>query len=304
MKNSFTKLKGCQAIITSELPLVSVYMPTKNRSQLLCKAIDSVLAQDYINIELIIVDDGSTDDTPDILKQLSALHHNIRYFRFNESQGACAARNWAIQHSKGEFVTGLDDDDLFLPNRISSLIKHYDDQYAFICSSCIWDFGKRKRVIDHTEREISLTDQLSYNEATNQILVKRSRLLDIGGFDIHFVACQDYDLWTRLIIQYGNAKRIDIPSYRINDNGTSQRMIHSTNGATGYVQYLEKHKHLMNDANIANQKFMQIRRLRQPLSVIELFRQIGTGHFKSKVRYFLSSNLEIIRLLHQKFYRK
>ncbi len=285
-------------------PLVSVYMPTKNRSRLLKVAVDSVLAQDHPNIELIIVDDGSTDDTPLVLSQLTKSHDNIRYFRFEQSQGACAARNWAIEHAKGEFVTGLDDDDLFLPNRISSLIESYDDKFAFICSSCIWDFGKRQRVIDSTECEITLAEQLSYNEATNQILVKRERVLEIGGFDTRFVACQDYDLWTRLMINYGNAKRIAIPSYRINDNGSSQRMIHSSNGAQGYIQFLEKHGHLMSKANLANQRFMQVRRLRQPLSIIELCRQIGTGHFKSKIRYFLSSNFKLVRHLHQRIYRK
>jgi glycosyltransferase involved in cell wall biosynthesis len=285
-------------------PLVSVYMPTKNRLDLLNIAINSVLAQDYPNTEIVIVDDGSTDNTPKLLEQLAQKHENIKFFRFEQSQGACSARNWAIKNANGEFVTGLDDDDHFLPNRISSLINNYNDEYAFICSSCIWDFGKRKRIIDNTNCDINLEQQLSYNEATNQILVKRERVLSVGGFDTSFVSCQDYDLWTRLIIKYGNARRINVASYVINDNGTSERMINSKNGTVGYTQFRNKHQHLMTKANLANQRFMQTRRLKQPLTINEMIKQIGTGHLKSKLRYFLSSNLKIVRDLHQKIYRK
>lgn len=284
-------------------PLVSIYMPTKNRAELLQKAINSVLNQDYTNLELIIVDDGSTDETPEILAKLSDQYSNINFYRFEKSQGACAARNWAIQHAKGELVTGLDDDDVFLPNRISSLVARYDEKYSFICSSCIWDFGKRQRIIDSKEMEISLNAQLNYNEATNQILVNRQRVLELGGFDTQFVSCQDYDLWTRLIKQYGHALRIATPSYIINDIGSSDRMIHSSNGAKGYLQFMEKHGHMMTKSNLANQRFMQIRRLRKPLTTQELLRQIGTGHFKSKFRYFLSSNFQFVRQWHRKFYR-
>jgi glycosyltransferase involved in cell wall biosynthesis len=285
-------------------PLVSVYIPTKNRLNLLNIAINSVLAQDYPNTEIVIVDDGSTDNTPKLLEQLAQKHENIKFFRFEQSQGACSARNWAIKNANGEFVTGLDDDDHFLPNRISSLINNYNDEYAFICSSCIWDFGKRKRIIDNTNCDINLEQQLSYNEATNQILVKRERVLSVGGFDTSFVSCQDYDLWTRLIIKYGNARRINVASYVINDNGTSERMINSKNGTVGYTQFRNKHQHLMTKANLANQRFMQTRRLKQPLTINEMIKQIGTGHLKSKLRYFLSSNLKIVRDLHHKIYRK
>ncbi|WP_076411017.1 glycosyltransferase [Shewanella sp. UCD-KL12] len=285
-------------------PLVSVYMPTKNRKELLEVAINSVFSQDYPNIELVIVDDGSSDGTQAWLEKLAQQHQNVKVFRFEESLGACAARNWAITHASGEFVTGLDDDDLFLPNRISSLVNGYSDDYAFICSSCIWDFGKRQRIIDSIDCTINLEQQLSYNEATNQILVKRERVLAIGGFDTSFVSCQDYDLWTRLIIEYGEARRINIPSYIINDNGSSERMIHSSNGTVGYTQFNNKHKHLMTKANLANQRFMQIRRLRKPLTILEVLKQLGSGHMKSKLRYFLSSNFKFVRRLHQKIYRK
>jgi len=285
------------------LPLVSVYIPTKNRHDLLSVAIDSVLQQSYSNIEVLVVDDGSTDDTFTLLTQLSNKHKNIHIFKNELSIGACASRNIAINHAKGEFVTGLDDDDVFLPRRIESLMTAYDDKYAFVCSSMLWDYGGKQRLIDAKEGQITLAQQLSYNEATSQVLVKKERVLSIGGFDEQFVACQDYDLWTRLLITYGTAFRIAPPSYIVNDTGSSERMIGNTSSVKGYLQYFEKHQHLMSSANLKNQKFMRIRRCREVLSIKELFKQIGSGHFFSKFRYFLSSNFKLIQQLHQKYYK-
>jgi glycosyltransferase involved in cell wall biosynthesis len=284
-------------------PLVSVYIPTKNRCSLLERAVLSVLGQDYPNIELIIVDDGSTDATASFLAMLLKKHSNISVNRHEYSQGACAARNWAINHAKGEFVTGLDDDDYFLPHRISSLMNHYQDKYAFICSSSIWDYGKRQKIIDSKPLEITLNAQLNYNEASNQVLVRRERVMALGGFDTKFSSCQDYDLWTRLIIRYGHALRIAQPSYYINDTNSTQRMIHSNNGKLGYEQFLNKHRHLMSQANFANQRFMQIRRLKQRLTLAELLTQYGSGHYFSKLRYFLSSNFSLVKTFHSKYYK-
>lgn len=289
--------------ISLSLPLVSVYIPSKNRQALLPIAIDSVLQQSYSNIEILVVDDGSADDTFALLTQLADKYKNIRIFKNEVSIGACASRNIAINNAKGEFVTGLDDDDVFLPNRIESLLSAYNDKYAFVCSSMFWDYGNKKRLIDSPECEFSLSQQLSYNEATSQVLVKRSRVLSVGGFDEEFVSCQDYDLWTRLLIRYGTAYRIALPSYIINDTGSSDRMKSNISSVNGYRQYLEKHKHLMNEVNLKNQKFMRIRRCKEVLSFTEFYQQIGTGYIYSKFRYFLSSNFKLIRLLHEKFYK-
>lgn len=287
----------------SSLPLVSIYIPTKNRQALLATALDSVLQQTYPNIEILIVDDGSTDNTFEYLTHLANKHSKIRIFKNEVSKGACAARNIAIKQAKGEFVTGLDDDDVFLPNRIASLVSAYDDNYAFVCSSMYWDYGKKKRTIDAKAGRITLAQQLSYNEATSQVLAKKERVISVGGFDEQFVACQDYDLWTRLIIKYGGAFRIATPSYIVNDTGSSERMIGNTNSVKGYLQYFDKHQHLMSEANIKNQKFMQIRRRRDVLSLKEFLKQFGSGHFYSKLRYFLSSNFKLIQQLHQKHYK-
>ena len=284
-------------------PLVSVYMPTKNRINLLKKALKSVLEQSYPNIELLIVDDGSTDGTFTYLTELMHSMPQLRAFRHEKSIGACAARNLAIKHAKGVFITGLDDDDLFLPDRISSLVSAYDDIYAFVCSSMWWDYGAKKRLIDAKECIFGLQEQLSYNEATSQILVKRERVIDLGGFDESFVSCQDYDLFTRLIEKYGDALRIAQPTYIVNDTGSSERMIASPKSVQGYQQYLAKFQHLMTEVNKKNQTFMRLRREKQRMTLSMLFSQIGTGYLIPKIRYFFSSNFSLVRYFHEKKYK-
>ena len=100
-----------------EKPLITVYIPTHNRSILLKRAVDSVLRQTYENFEIIICDDGSSDNTADYLVDLASRDHRVKFIRNNEPKGACFSRNRCIELAKGEFITGLDDDDEFVENR-------------------------------------------------------------------------------------------------------------------------------------------------------------------------------------------
>jgi len=107
--------------------LVSAIIPTHNRADLLERAIESVLDQTWENLELVIVDDASDDKTPQFLKSLSDQHKNLKVIRNQESKGAAASRNIAIQNAKGDFIAGLDDDDFWRPNRIELLMEEFQD---------------------------------------------------------------------------------------------------------------------------------------------------------------------------------
>jgi glycosyltransferase involved in cell wall biosynthesis len=102
--------------------LVTVYIPTYNRLQLLQRAVDSVLDQTYQNIELIIVDDNSNDGTKDYLTELAKKDHRVNFKINTLNLGASASRNKAIQAARGEFITGLDDDDYFMQRRIEEFL--------------------------------------------------------------------------------------------------------------------------------------------------------------------------------------
>ncbi|WP_243242177.1 glycosyltransferase [Clostridium sp. 1001275B_160808_H3] len=98
--------------------LVSIVMPTYNSDNYISESIKSVISQTYENWELIIVDDNSTDNTEEVVKEYLSIHSNIKYIRFEENKGAAEARNEAILLSKGRFLAFLDSDDLWYKNKL------------------------------------------------------------------------------------------------------------------------------------------------------------------------------------------
>ena len=269
-------------------PLVTIYMPTHNRRDLLERAVNSAFAQTMQNFELIIVDDASEDDTFAYLQALAKRESRVTILRNDVPQGACVARNRAINQAKGKFVTGLDDDDEFLPHRLETLLCGYDNKYAFVSQGCVWQYGKHTKKIYTKAREICLAEQLNQNYATNQVLVETKRMLAIGGFDESFKACQDYDTWTRLIITYGAAKCLGGASYIVHQGHEGPRITAKENHALGYQQFYDKHQHLMSQKNKMNQRWLSLVALRQKPSVSEFFEQLKYGFWLMKTRYYLS----------------
>jgi glycosyltransferase involved in cell wall biosynthesis len=276
-------------------------MPTHNRCQLLKRAVKSVLKQSYPNIEIIIIDDGSTDDTQQYLAELITEHNHIQFFTQPIAKGACVARNIAINAAKGELITGLDDDDEFQPERIKHLVESYDDKFAFTCTGFLWHYGNRARAVDNTHKIITLDEQLSYNYATNQVLVATDRLREIGGFDEDFVACQDYDTWTRLIKRFGDANRVAGASYIIHRGDDIERLTEPTNWLKGHSHFLVKNAHLLSTKNRKNQEFKRITVQRQRYTLITFSRHLEAGLFKEKVRYLISSNFTLVSKVRRYF---
>ena len=114
------------------MPLVTVIIPTYNRVRYLREAIDSVLSQDFRDFELIVVDDGSTDATSDLMDAYSS---RLRYI-FQEHHGVSAARNTGIAHARGSLVAFLDSDDLWLPKKLSAQVDFFrKNRDALICQT-------------------------------------------------------------------------------------------------------------------------------------------------------------------------
>lgn len=271
----------------SELPLISVYMPTYNRAQMACRAIDSVLAQDYPNFELIVVDDASKDHTFEHLSKRYANEPRVRILRQEQGQGACAARNRAIAEARGEFVTGLDDDDEFLPQRLSRLYAAYDDQLSMVCSAYIWDYGTFSKTLFAKEAIISLSELLDLHTLSNQALVKRERMLALGGFDTSLAAFQDYDMWVRVVAAYGPAKRIADASYKVNVGHELGRITDSPKRMDAHQQFVAKHRPQMSERNLQNQMFYRLTMQKKPLALSELLGLCRYGLLGLKWRYYL-----------------
>lgn len=196
-------------------PLVTVYMPTYNRVELLQRAVESVLSQDYKNIELIVVDDGSTDGTHEYLARMAEEHSCFKYFVNEKNSGACVSRNKAIFAANGEFITGLDDDDYFLPDRISNFLSCWqninEDCIALYSNTYVKSKDNTLKP-DTRVTACSKADLLLANCVGNQIFTKTEFLQTIGGFDKDLAAWQDMECWYRLLSFY-DAKAYSTQAY-------------------------------------------------------------------------------------------
>jgi glycosyltransferase involved in cell wall biosynthesis len=238
-------------------PLVSVYLPTRNRAALLREAAESVLAQTWRDFELLIVEDAAEDDTAQVVAWLAQRDPRVRAFRQPEARGAPAARNRALAEARGRFITGIDDDDLMLPGRLGSLLAAHDERFAFTCSAFLHERDGWRRPVFGRARLIRLADLLHYNVVGNQALMLTERLRAIGGFDEALVASQDYDLWTRLVARYGSAWRIAEPTYVFRERAAATSISGSPRAGEGAAQYARKHAALMNSTQRRSQRLIE-----------------------------------------------
>ncbi len=266
--------------------LVSVIITTKNRKNLLRRAIDSVLNQSYKDFEIIIVDDGSTDNTHLIANEYVKNYQNITYIKNETSMGACFARNTGITAAKGKFITGLDDDDEFMPERLQKMIDLYDEKYSFICSEMLIIEKDRSRV-SSGKRIITFEDNLWKNTVGTQVLVEKKRIQSIGGFDEELPNSQDHDMWLRLLKKYGPAYKYNKPLYIWHTEHDNPRIGTSKKRLTGFMKVYNKNKKYMT----VKQRMYNMIRFRKesgkPVYLKYIFVLFGTKYFTIElIRYF------------------
>ncbi|SFQ11793.1 Glycosyl transferase family 2 [Butyrivibrio proteoclasticus] len=136
--------------MTDDYPMVSVLVPAFNTGEYLEKCINSILLQSYKNIEIIIVDDGSTDETWNICNNLQALHHNVFAYR-QDNKGALEARNYALKKASGEYIVWVDSDDYIEDDYIEALVQTMIcDQSDIVCCQLTYSIGDDDRKISGT----------------------------------------------------------------------------------------------------------------------------------------------------------
>ncbi|ACK73845.1 glycosyl transferase family 2 (plasmid) [Gloeothece citriformis PCC 7424] len=184
--------------------LFSVIIPSYNRAKLIEKTLYSVLKQDFQDYEIIIVDDGSTDNTIEILKQYQKF---IRILQ-QENQGPGAARNLGIQQSKGHYIAFLDSDDQWFPWTLATyekLIYEYQEP-SFICGRFInTQIGETEPIFSKTVVNskhygdfYDCSEFLFYSFTTSSVVIKKQILRDVQGFSQIRSNYEDMDLWLRL----------------------------------------------------------------------------------------------------------
>jgi len=212
---------------------VSVYITTYNRCDRLFRAVESVLQQSYEQFEILVCDDASTDDTQEKMLEIVNKDNRIRYFRNNSNKGACYSRNIALQNAQGKFITGLDDDDEFTPDRLQLFLDNWDDKYSFICSNFLEVYPDRKNAhyVTNQNEKYTYKDLLYKNIASNQIFTLTEKLKSINGFDENVKRLQDWDTWLRLSYAHGPFLRLSHPSYLMHhDHAKSEYRVSKSYG--------------------------------------------------------------------------
>ena len=190
------------------MPKVSVIIPTYNRAEYLPAAIESVLAQSFCDVEIIVVDDGSTDATRSVLQPWVDTGQ-IRYYR-QENRGVSAARNRGIALAQGEYIAFLDSDDLFAPDKLEKQAAHLD---ADIEIGLVHGSFRRVDMDGNllAERDTSRFSGNVYPEMLldwsvlippSCVMLRAAALSETGGFDQAMRWGEDIDLWRRVARRY------------------------------------------------------------------------------------------------------
>lgn len=225
-------------------PLVSVVIPAFNRASLIGESLESVYAQSYEPLEVIVVDDGSSDDLEAALAPY--IRRGLRLIRHDRNMGAPAARNTGIKEAKGEFIAFLDSDDLWEPEKTEKQVQKIlvsGTETALIYSGIrkINQDGRYLGLKNPKKKGSIYFDLLRNNwiGSTSTALVRASALVNVGGFDTTLRSRQDLDLWLRLAKEY----KIDFVSeplviYRVHTDRISSNV---DSRIQGYKTILSKY---------------------------------------------------------------
>ncbi len=183
---------------------ISIIIPTFNRKALLVRALQSVYAQSFSDFEVIVIDDGSTDQTDQMIRD--SFPQTLYHFQSNE--GVSSARNKGIELAKGEWIALLDSDDEWLPNKLENQINQLKSkpEYKVCHTNEQWirngikvnQMKKHKKIGGWIFPQCLPLCAMS----PSSIMIHRSIFTDIGVFNNNLPCCEDYDLWLRITVKY------------------------------------------------------------------------------------------------------
>ncbi len=190
-------------------PRVDVIIPTFNSAASICEAVDSALAQTFQAIAVLVVDDGSTDDTRELVASRFGRQSNVSLLH-QANAGPAAARNLGIRQSRSDLVAFLDSDDLWAPDKLEKQVGQLDGHPEAGLSFCdvtiegdgdprVTRFMRKRYRGDTSVRGIIEAD---FPGCTPSVVVRRTVLDELGGFDESFPNNEDWDLWIRIVTRY------------------------------------------------------------------------------------------------------
>ena len=194
-------------------PQVSVIIPAYNHGQFLVEALNSVLSQTFEGFEVLVVDDGSADDTRQVVERYAS---RVRYL-FKTHTGVSGTRNVGLQHTTGPYIAFLDADDTWMPEKLSRQVAYLESHQEvgvvftdYITTTEAGEFLAREpRFFPYHRHPFEAMVVWPYG-SMQMAMVRRSCLDRVGGFDESLTIAEDWDMWLRVAQHYGIAK-IDRP---------------------------------------------------------------------------------------------
>jgi Glycosyl transferase family 2 len=190
-----------------ETPRVSVVMAVRNGVPYLEQAVDSILAQTFTDLEFVIIDDGSTDSTPEVLRRYQTADHRVRVLH-QENAGLTPSLNRGCQLARGTYVARMDADDVAFPDRLARQVEFLDRHpgVALLGSAVVRidELGREIKRSEcptlHAEIVRALTRYNCFTHPT--VMLRKDMLAAVGGYREAYRQAQDYDLWLRLSERY------------------------------------------------------------------------------------------------------
>jgi len=261
-------------------PFISIVIPTYNSENFITKTLETVCSQTYNNYEVIISDDGSTDDTVETARAFFDRYgHRESKILINSHEGAAAARNRGIEVANGDWISFLDSDDLWFEKKLSMVADYIlQNEVDVICHSVIEKSSEKEILVkryDFHNYKLSpfLSLYRSNSLGTSAVTVKKNLLVEAGLFDESLPVAHDYDLWLRVAM---------IPSIRI---GFIRDPL---------VYYITRQGNISSNVEQRLQCLLKIeKKYYKVLKRSSIFPWIERAHFRGKA--FASSGLALIR---------
>ena len=182
-------------------PKVTILLPVYNRERFIAEAIESVLGQEFGDFELLLVDDGSTDGTPGVLRDFARRDARIRIVTSEINEGIPRALNRGLEHARGEYIARLDSDDLTMPGRLTAEVEVLDAQPDVVLVSTAYDIIDEHGAPLGRFDETFPSDVIHYLLGFVNIIGGHSQVMfrnDGTRYDPEFPSSEDYDFWVRL----------------------------------------------------------------------------------------------------------
>lgn len=239
---------------------VSIIIPTYNRNlHYLSRAINSIKQQTYTHYEIIIVDDNICNSKYSLKIEKYCLHNNFIYIKTKGKEGANRARNIGANYSKGEYLAFLDDDDIWLPDKLKKQLESFTSDIAMVYTNGYVTTSNSRRLYTNLSAFVSeenLYRLLLYNYIgpTVAALIKKECFFAVGMFDETMPAKQDYELWIRIVKKY-KIKGINDPLYLYMQHNSCQITKNYKLLLKGYQMIYEKNKVLFENDYILTSFF-------------------------------------------------